>query len=110
LKDAEIEAEEEITHECKPKDQREPEWKPDPDFDAEDDYDEKFELEDDGEPEAESRTETKDRNGKPIKSARYMKTFYGFRSEPCVKCRCCGESIPLTMKGEEQASAFNELV
>src|SRR6185369_892784 len=33
-----------------------------------------------------SRTETKDRNGKPIKSARYMKTFYGVDGEFSAKC------------------------
>ena len=52
--------------------------------------------------------ETKDRHGKPIKSSRYMKSFYGFILESEIKCRKCGEVFDVTVEGEEQASAFNK--
>lgn len=103
LKDAEIEAETEIEHECKPEAERDPEWKPD--FKEGGDQ---YEVENDGEPEGTNRMETKDRNGKPIKSSRYMKSFYGFTLESEIKCRKCGEVFSVTLEGEEQASGFNE--
>jgi hypothetical protein len=105
LKDAEIEAETEIEHECKPKAEREKDWKSAPDYK---DGDEQYQLESDGDPEGTNRMETKDRHGKPIKSARYMKSFYGFTLESEVLCRKCGETFSVTTEGEEQASAFNE--
>lgn len=105
LKDAEIEAESEFAHECKPEAERQPDWKPDPEYkDGED----QFELEDAGDPEGTSRLENKDRHGKPIKLMRYMKQFYGFTMEPEIKCRKCGETFSVTLEGEEQASGFNE--
>jgi hypothetical protein len=39
----------------------------------------------------EVRFQLVDRNGKPIKSARYMRQFYGFTLETEIKCRKCGE-------------------
>lgn len=96
LKDAEIEGETDITHQC---DEKTKEGEP------------SYEWEDeptDGE--GTSRQQTKDRHGRPIKSARYMKTFYGFTAEGSVKCGCCGDVIPVSFEGEEQASGFNELV
>lgn len=105
LKDAEIEAETEIEHECKPEAERDKEWKPDADLEKDDDQ---YELESDGDAEGTNRMETKDRHGKPIKSSRYMKSFYGFTLESEIKCRKCGEVFSVTLKGEEQASAFNE--
>ena len=111
LKSATIESETEFEHTCKPVGERDADWKPDPDFSADDmEAGDQFELEDDGEPEGDSRMETKDRNGKPIKSARYMKTFYGFTLSSSVKCRCCGEVFSVETKGEEMASAFEEQV
>lgn len=95
LKDAEIEAESEITHDC-------------PKKDAKVEDEDQFELVNDGDAEGTNRLETKDRHGKPIKSSRYMKTFYGFTIEPEVKCRKCGEQFSVTIEGEEQASGFNE--
>lgn len=71
---------------------------------------EKFDLEDDGDGEGTSRLETKDRHGKPIKSHRYMTTFYGFTLEPDIRCRCCGEQVSLTIAGESSASSFEEQV
>lgn len=101
LKDAEIEGEAESGHECKKTaewEKREKKGVP------------TLEVEDDGEPTADSRLQTTDRHGKPIKSHRYMKTFYGFTLESEVKCLCCNETFTVETTAEEQASGFNELV
>ena len=105
LKDAEIEAEEVINHECKPDGEREEGATPDADFKE---GDEQYEIENDGDAEGTNRTETKDRHGKPIKSSRYMKSFYGFTLKTELKCLKCGETFSVSLEGEEQASAFNE--
>lgn len=105
LKDAEIEAEAAVGHECKPEAERGKDWEPDADFKKDDDQ---YEVESDGDAEGTNRMETKDRHGKPIKSSRYMKSFYGFTLESEIKCRKCGETFSVTLEGEEQASAFNE--
>lgn len=107
LKDAEIEAEAEIRHECKPEAERDKDWKPEADYKP-DDGESQYEVESDGDAEGTNRMETKDRHGKPIKSSRYMKSFYGFTLESEIKCRKCGEVFGVTVEGEEQASAFNE--
>jgi hypothetical protein len=107
LKDCELEASCTITHECKPKKDRPADQKPSEDYDADEDQ---YEVENEGEPEGCSRMETKDRNGKPIKSARYMKTFYGFTLQTDIRCRKCGEIFTVDLDGEEQASSFNERV
>ena len=105
LKTAEIEAENQVEHECLPEDKRPEGQKGDESYvEGEDQY----EVEDEGDAEGTSRTETKDRNGKPIKSSRYMKTFYGFSMEVNIICRKCGESVSVSLEGEEQASAFDE--
>jgi len=57
-----------------------------------------------------SRVETKDRHGKPIKSTRYMKTYYGAELTLEVFCGLCGESLSGNEKVECQASAFDELM
>lgn len=111
LKDAEIESEAQVEHTCKPEAERKPEWQPDPDYkpaEGSANDEEQFEIESDRDPEGTSRLQTKDRNGKDIKSRRYMKSFYGFTIEPELKCRKCGESFSVTLAGEEQASGFNE--
>jgi hypothetical protein len=105
LKDAEIEAEVSFQHECKPETERPKEQKPNPDY-MEDD--EQFEVENDGDAEGTSRMETKDRHGKPIKLARYIKIFYGFTLETELRCLKCGEVFVVSLEGEEQASSFNE--
>lgn len=66
----------------------------------------------DNEPDASGfdRYEDKDRNGKPIKSARYMKHFYGANLSATCKCGRCGEEFSFETTLEEQASGFNELV
>jgi hypothetical protein len=94
LKDAEIEGEAGIDHECKPESPKQ--------------EDAGFSVESEGDPEGESRQQTTDRHGKPIKSARYMKTFYGFSIETQIVCSKCSESFSVTVTGEEQASGFNE--
>lgn len=105
LKEAEIQAESEIKHECKPECERHPDWTPDPGFKKGDDQ---YEVEEDGDAEGTDRVETKDRHGKAIKSSRYMKSFYGFILESEIKCLKCGEPFHVTLEGEEQASSFNE--
>lgn len=91
LKDAQIESESQIDHECEnSKSEKE------------------FEIESDGSPEGTSRVQQIDRRGKPIKSSRYMKTFYGFEMTTEVKCLKCDEVISVSLEGEEQASGFNE--
>jgi ribosomal protein S27E len=107
LKDAEIESEAEITHECKPEAERDAEWKPDVEF-HENEEDDQFEVDSDGDAEGTSRVQDTDRHGKPIKSARYMKTFYGYTLTTSIKCRKCGEVFDVELEGEEQASGFNE--
>jgi hypothetical protein len=99
LKDAEIEAEAEIEHECAEDAEKNKEWK---------DGDNEFEVENDGDAEGTNRTETKDRHGKPIKSSRYMKSFYGFALDSGVKCCKCNETVSVHLEGEEQVSSFNE--
>lgn len=70
---------------------------------------EKFEIDEEGEPFGDSRTQTKDRNGKPIKLARYMKTFYGFTMQTSIKCNCCEEIFTVETQDEAQASSFDEV-
>lgn len=99
LKEASIDAEATFEHTCNP------EGKPPEDVD---DDGNQFEAEDpDGE--GTSRQETKDRNGKPIKNSRYMKTYYGFEAEVDIRCKKCGDNFPVSVSGEEQASSFEEL-
>jgi phage FluMu protein Com len=103
LKDAEIETSATIEHTCIEDVKKE--WNKTEPFKE---GSEQYEIVDDGEPFGESRTQTIDRNGKPIKSSRYMKTFYGFSMESEIKCNCCGEHFNIDLQGEEQASGFNE--
>lgn len=102
LKDAEIEAEKEIEHDCKNEAEKARREKA---------GEELFEVTDDGEPAGNDRFQDKDRHGRPIKRARYMRHYYGFDLETTVKCLCCGEEdIAVATEGEESASGFNELV
>lgn len=55
------------------------------------------------------RTQTKDRHGKPIKSARYMKHFYGIEGEAQIKCDHCDHEVTVQFSDEAQASSFDEL-
>ncbi len=105
VQSVEIEAEEALDHECKPEGERGEDAKPDADFKE---GDEQYEIENDGDAEGTSRTETKDRHGKPIKSSRYIKSFYGFTLETEVKCLKCGQTFGVQLEGEQQASSFNE--
>jgi hypothetical protein len=65
----------------------------------------------DNEPDAEGfdRYQDKDRHGKPIKSMRYMKHYYGATLNCTCKCGRCDEEFSFTTTLEEQASGFNEL-
>jgi hypothetical protein len=57
------------------------------------------------------RAVTKDRNGKPIKSARYMKTMYGAEVILAVKCSCGAEcEDKIVLQDEIQSSYMDELV
>lgn len=58
--------------------------------------------------EATDRYQTTDRNGKQIKSYRYMRHYYGFRLEYAVGCSC-GWTAAGEVDDEEQASGFDEL-
>jgi hypothetical protein len=73
------------------------------------DEDVDFELED-VEAEFSDRQEMKDRNGKPIKSARYRRTYYGATITGTVHCKKCGDDIEFEETVEESASSFDELV
>lgn len=59
---------------------------------------------------ATERTQSKDRNGKPIKSARYAKRFYGIEVQVKAKCAHCEAVAEGTFSADEQASSFEELV
>lgn len=67
-----------------------------------------YELSDSDNWEATERLQDKTPNGKPIKSARYMKKFYGVEGTVTVKCLKCGEEFSVELKEEEQASGFDE--
>jgi hypothetical protein len=56
------------------------------------------------------RTQTTDRNGKAIKSSRYMKRFYGVEITGSAKCNKCGLEVDIEGSNDEQASAFEEQV
>lgn len=92
LKEATLEFEQEIDHEC---------------ASAETD-EERYEITASS-ADATDRRQTKDRHGKPIKNPRYAKQFYGASVAVGVKCRWCGETFDVSGDVEEQASAFEEL-
>lgn len=93
LKTAEIEAQATIEHACDK---------------AVAEGEEQYEIETDGEPEGTSRVQTVDRHGRKIRSARYMKTYYGFELATEVKCNGCKEQFTVNVSADEQASAFEE--
>lgn len=66
----------------------------------------------DGELSLEPTTEmqTKDRHGKPIKSARYMKTMYGVEASGEAVCQHCGQKATFSGNESCQASGFDELM
>lgn len=60
----------------------------------------------------EDRTQRTDRHGRPIKSSRYMRTYYGARASVELSCSC-GESVDggtADWADECQASSMKELV
>ena len=65
-------------------------------------------IDDDGGSRTE-RTQDKDRNGKPIKRARYAKHFYGFEATVTATCKC-GEQFTTTVADEVQGSGMEEMV
>ena len=56
------------------------------------------------------RYQDKDAKGKPIKSQRYMKHFYGAHITVDIECDLCNETLSLKHTLEAQASAFDEVV
>lgn len=54
--------------------------------------------------------QTKDRNGKPIKSARYMKHLYGFDVQFEVSCGCGQTSDDGQFSDSVPSSSMDELV
>lgn len=67
-----------------------------------------LDLEDDGGSRVDEY-QTKDRNGKQIKSARYQKHLYGAEVEVTVTCKC-GETFTQSWSDKIQASAMDSLV
>ena len=93
LMDAELDVDIDVDHSCEKGKDKEPD------------------LELDGESaDNTDRYEDKDRHGRPIKSMRYQKHFYGADLTFDVTCNHCGETFTVEDSVEEQASGFNELV
>lgn len=59
------------------------------------------------EAEPNERTQTTDRNGKPIKSYRYQKSFFGVDVTASVRCPVCNEVFEVEAFDEAQASWFD---
>lgn len=57
-----------------------------------------------------SRVETKDRKGRPIKSARYMTTYYGVELSGAITCDACEAEGGFGGTVEAAASSFDEQV
>lgn len=53
--------------------------------------------------------QTHDRNGKPIKSMRYRKHFYGADFSCDVACQKCKKSVFVSASDKTQASGFDQL-
>lgn len=57
------------------------------------------------------RTQDKDRHGRPIKSSRYMKHFYGAEVSAGLQCDHCNETVAEgTGEDDVQGSGMDELV
>lgn len=54
------------------------------------------------------RFQNTDKNGKPIKSIRYMKHYHGVEGTGSVICSC-GKSFEVTFSDEVQASSMDDL-
>jgi hypothetical protein len=106
LRQACLDFEEEIDHECTEEAIAAATAKRGKPFDA--DVDDQFEITNSN-AEGCDRAETKDRNGKVIKSSRYMKTYYGADLEFTVKCHKCDAEETVNGNVEEQASGFDEV-
>lgn len=100
LKQSSIDSDDSFDHTCNPEGKPVDDWK---------EGDDQYELQNDGDqPEGTIRVENTDRNGKPIKNSRYMKTFYGFEFAAEIQCKKCGEIFTVEVSGEQQASGFDE--
>jgi hypothetical protein len=64
------------------------------------------ELSDFEDPEMVDEYETKDRRGKPIKSARFQKHLIGASLSGSIKCSACGEEIDVSWEDKIPASEF----
>lgn len=99
LKEANLEAQAEIVHVC------------DEDTVSEERVDQEPEFEIQSvEADPHERSAAQDRTGKPIKQARYMRTFRGAALTFEIKCLRCDEEFSVETTVEEQASFFQELV
>lgn len=78
--------------------------------DAPDGWELSYELDGDPEIEPEDRVQTTDRHGKPIKSARYMKTYRGARVSGSVIRRAAPPDDGLGLEGKEESASFDVLV
>lgn len=59
--------------------------------------------------EATDRYQDKDRHGKPIKSFRYTKHFYGASETVVFQCSKCEQYVDVPFDVEEQSSFFSEM-
>ena len=55
------------------------------------------------------RTQTHDRHGKPIKSSRYMRRYYGVSGTLSATCDC-GATASASFEEDVQASGFDEMM
>jgi hypothetical protein len=69
-----------------------------------------FEWEVDGDPENTDRSDSHDRHGKPIKSARYRRTYYGVSVNLTGTCKHCGATATTDGEDSVMASGMDELV
>lgn len=95
LKEATIEATAELEHVCTPED-IEAVLAGDPDGA---DPDPQYEVEDDGDASPTERSEGKGRG---------TRTFYGYEATPTIRCNKCGQTFDVEVKGDEQASGFED--
>lgn len=107
LKEASLEFDEQIDHECAP-DTLKAYQDGLPPADRWEEGNDQYELEID-DPEPIDRYQDTNAKGKPI-SPRYQKHYYGADISGRAICQKCGETIEFSVQVEEQASGFDEMI